>query len=71
MKAENNSLNLSNSDVWISDKFFNNKDLSLKIAFNIKPKLNSIIISDTENPDVFLFPRSSFSNNFLLSSLNA
>ena len=42
VKPENNSLNLSNSDIGISDKFFKSKDLSSKIAFKINPKLNSI-----------------------------
>ena len=50
VESENNSLNLSNSEIGISDKFFNKRDFSPKIAFEINPKLNSIIISFVEKP---------------------
>ena len=40
--SENNSLNLSKTDVFTFEIFFKIKDLSLKIADNINPGLNSI-----------------------------
>ena len=58
--SENNSLNLSNTEVLTLEMFFIIKDLSLKIAFKIKPGLKSIFKS------INLFSSLSLANNFSL-----
>ena len=63
--SENNSLNLSKTEVFTFEIFFNIKDLSLKMADNINPGLKSIFRS------INLFSFSEENNFFLIFLTNS